>query len=94
MLMMMPQEGIVGIRIVIQSRTGANWTRKGAETDGGGGGVLELTGRRLRDYSAVLGRLEFGQGNLGVVPVEVVAAPGVSVRDHSHLVHCKTFWDF
>ena len=46
LLVVMPQEGIVGIRIVIQPRTGANWTRKGAETDGGYR-VLELTGRRL-----------------------------------------------
>ena len=68
LLLVMPQEGIVGIGVIeIQSRTGAE------------SGVLELTRRRLWDYSAVVGRLELGEGHLGVVPVEVVAAPGIPV---------------
>ena len=50
-----------------------NWSRKGAESNS----VLELT-RWLR---YVMGRLELWKGHLGVVPVEVVAAPGIPVKN-------------
>ena len=64
----MPQEGIIriGIIVVISS--------KGAESDSG---VLELLG----DPAVRVGRLELGEGHLGVVPVEVIAASGVPVGE-------------
>ena len=70
LLLVMPQEGIIrnriGIVVVISS--------KGAESDSG---VLELLG----DPAVRVGRLELGEGHLGVVPVEVVAASGVPVGE-------------
>ena len=68
MLLVMPQEGIIriGIIVVISS--------KGAESDSG---VLELLG----DPAVRVGRLELGEGHLGVVPVEVIAASGVPVGE-------------
>ena len=66
MLLVMPQEGIIRIGIVVVISS------KGAESDSG---VLELLG----DPAVRVGCLELGEGHLGVVPVEVVAASGVPV---------------
>ena len=68
LLLVMPQEGIIRIGIVVVISS------KGAESDSG---VLELLG----DPAVRVGRLELGEGHLGVVPVEVVAASGVPVGE-------------
>ena len=76
LLLVMPQERIIGIGTVVV--ISAYWSCKGAEPYGG---VLELLG----DPAVRVGSLELGEGHLGVVPVEVVAASGVPIWEITSL---------